>query len=225
MSKSNQRIKGIFLVLVFIVLCSGCGEKDNEYPTNARGVVNAFVKELIEGDIEGALDYCEKGSDAYDLLEPITEDNLIHEFAIGLVSDEDNQQAIEKNKYIRKMIHMYYEYLFKNYQINDYDEEKDEAEYEVSISRIDYDEDSMYEFMVGPDIFYEYYEDNQELLDELYEKEGEDAVMMRYLDDVGKEIAESYQKQLKENATYSNRSYYISLELSNGKWQVIDFVK
>lgn len=213
----------ILIISIVSLVFMGCGSSENGlYPSNARGVSNAFLKELSAGDLEGALLYCDNDGEVFQNIESITEKNMIHEFAVTFAGNEEDQKSIEENKYIQKWIHSYYEAMFKNYQIIDVHEDGNRISFEVGISRIDIDEDELFGYFVGSDLFNDYYHDNQEELDALLEEEGVNAVIRKFIDEKGKNIAERYMDTL-NNATYSNINYYITLEKVDGQWKIIEF--
>ena len=113
--------------------------------------------------------------------------------------------------------------MFKNHQIVDVHEDGDTTSFEVGISRIDSDEDELFGYFIGSDLFNDYYNENQEELDALLEEEGENAVIRKFIDEKAKDIAERYMDTLKNNATYSNKNYYITLEKVNGQWKIKEF--
>jgi len=213
----------IFVIYITAILLGGCGLTKTSYPKDARGVVNAFLGELIDGDLEGALIYCDMNGDAYQMIEPITEKNMIHELALSLSLDEEDQAFIENNKYIQKLIHSYYEYMYKNYQIIDVYDDKDESGFNVGINKINLDSDSIYVNLVGSDLFLTYYNKNQETLDAIYEEQGENKVMMRFIKDKGKEIVDIYLDFLHNYTSYSIWNYYITLKKIGGEWKVTSF--
>ncbi len=205
------------LLLVISLLMVGCG---SGYPSSARNVINAFFRAYSDGNIEEALKYCDKDGEAYSKLSQITEDQLIHDFAISMSDDEEIQDFFENNKNIRKLFHEYYTAMFKNYQIVDYEEEKESATYEVSISRLD-ENTFVVPHSAVLSIFNDYYERNSKQIDKIIEEDGEDAAIQKYIKDKGKDIVNAYIKDLKEYATYSNKTYYVELEKINKKWKII----
>ncbi len=216
-------ICNILIIIMVSFFFSGCASSNSAYPADARGVVSAFCKELAEGDFGGALAYCEKDSDAYQRIEQRTEDNLLHELAIDLSEDEEEQKRIEGNKYIQSWIHAYYEYLFKDFQIVDFEEKKDKTEFVVGISVIDVEIDSLLVHLVRSEISNDYYAENQEELDALMEEAGESAVIIRYLEDKGSDLTDAYMGELENNATYSSINYYAALKKTDDGWKITDF--
>lgn len=218
----KNRIRVLCVFIALLLLCGGCGSAS--YPPNARSVVNAFLSALSDGDVENALEYCEENNDAYITLESATDKNIVHEFATQIASDPENQKQIEANKYIQELLHAYIEYMFKNYQIVEYDEKERDAIYIISISRLD-ESSSVFNYLTGSSTFDDYYYDHQEELEKLYEDKGEEAVMMKYINDQGKELTGEYMANLKNGARYSNQKYRITLKKNDSRWKILTMEK
>ena len=214
-----NRIKYVIVIIGLAVSITACGSVS--YPPNARSVVNAFLGELSEGDVEKALDYCDEEEDAYITLNSITKENAMHELAMDLAQDPKNQEKIENDKNIQRLLDSYYEYMFKNYQIVDYEDRKNDAVYTISISRLDRDESSIFGYVTDQSLFDDYFYDHQEELEKMYEEQGEEAVLMKYLEDIGKDMTDKYISELKNGARYSNQKYRITLKKEDSGWKIL----
>lgn len=214
----KKGMKALSLLIVLLLLCGGCVSED-VYPSDARGVVNAFLRALCDGDVEEILKYCEENTEEYEKWELSTDKNLAHELAVELVRDPEKQKQIEDNEYIQEWAHVFFESVYKDFQIIEYEEKEQDASYIISISC--FDEDSQLFNYIVPSVFEEYFNNNQEELEKLYENEGEDAVMVKFVNDEGKELLDDFVDRIKNKARYSNHEFRINLKKEDNLWKVI----
>ena len=206
-------------MLFVMILSAGCGSAQM-YPADHRDVINNFFSKLRDGDFESTLTYCKVGSDAYLFLEPTIEKNVLQEFAEGITLDNNKQEQIMENIYIQKWLHAYYDYMFEGFQIVDYKESRDNVIYQVSISQLNVDEWLLFGNMAGLAVFNDYFDSNQETIEQLYNEQGEEAVMIKFIEDMGEKIVEEYGKRLKNFATYSNQEYVVELQ-KDTLWKIV----
>lgn len=212
--------KRLSILLIVMIVLMGCGSSG--YPGTSRGVINAFFGEFRDGNLEGALMFCDEDGYAYDKISKVTEATLTEEFAISISDDPDIQDYFRNNKDVQRLFHSYYTSLFKNFQIVDYKENEVEATYKVSVNRLSEEyADVMYTISTA-EIYDDFYKKHQQEIDTLSEESGYDAVLWYYFENIGKQIVDSYLKRLNA-ATYENKNYIVEMKKIDRKWRIEDY--
>ena len=211
--------KTIFIVILFLALGYFYSLGKETDLSDPQAVINSFMKKMINGNLEDALQYCDEKSSAYEKLESVSEEKIVQMIAEELVSDKDARNSLEENENLKDFFHIYYKYLYKSYEINNIDEEDNTITCELSVEKIDWNYDVLFDFS-NSKVFNDYFNQYNDELEEMSYKDGLDAVYVKFLSDRGKKLAEEKENEIKEKATYTTYIYIIELELIDDCWYV-----
>ena len=228
--------KGLYLLLSYIVIISvlsSCSSSNKTtYPPTARDVVNTILRKLTEGDISNILKYCDEDSAVYEHFNKITESSLVDAFATSFATTPENQGLYRNSDYIKNWFQVLTKNMYKDYQIIDFNDNDDYAEYNVSISSIDYSSIEFFSSTIFYNMLNDFYNQHPDLIDSIEDDDLEEVdeqkfelLFVQMFKNMGKEMFSEYSSQIKNQATYSSSSYIIKLAKKEGKWKVTHWDK
>lgn len=224
----KKRLYLLLFCTIILGIFSGCSSSGSTlYLHSPRDTVNTFLKDLAKGNIDDILQYCDEDSSAYNYFNEITETKLVDKFATSFASEPENQDFFRNSKYIKDCFNVLLKNMYKDYQIIEYSENDDTAEYNISISRIDDESIEFFFSTIFYNLFYDFYIENKDLVDSMVENDNfEDnieSIFVEMFKDMGKDVYDEYVNQIEHDAIYSNRSYLIKLSKKESDWKITYF--
>lgn len=219
-----MRLKcSVFILILLVPLLVSCGNAvEQNASTDSHKTVSRYFDALCEGNFEAALSVCAPDSEQYESVKAALKDEYMDSI-VGLTSDIDVQKRLKNNVFLNKAYDIMAEGLFKSYQIADKVSEDDKIViYHVNASKLGTGVTDILSFVTSSKAFTEYYQENQEYVDEMSETdEGTGEILIDFLEKKGQLLTDTYLDAYEEARYYENIDYYVTLEQQeDGIWMI-----
>ena len=218
--------KIIYAVLVIglltLIPLTGCGGADNT--EDIKAAADGFMSAMQAGDIEKAKEYAdpalfeENGSlNSFAKLE-----NIDEEFASAMGMDADQLSDTAKTS-VQGFVDNLLKNMIKSYEIGDVTEEEGVGKVNVSTT-FGFDPDKMQDVDINGEIeemATKYMTDNMTELMEIYNNDGQQAMMKKVIDDLLDDILDKYTDAVMATGEVSQDSV-MTVENKDGKWLVTE---
>lgn len=206
----------IKLAFVFMLAFSlvGCGEKDAT--ADQEKVVNQFFESIKKGDMDKLEKICTS-----DYSDEVGFADLASSYDDFL---DDDLYGKEFTKEAQKLVDATFENLIDEYKIKDIKEKDDKTIVKVTGKRLDTDMLSEMDINdEATEIMEDYQSENEDLIKQIYEEDGQEAVMKKVMADIGKELFGLMIEKIEE-ADKVDFTLEFVLVKEKGDWKIEEIV-
>lgn len=211
------------VMLFALIPLTGCGSSEPEDNTaEIRAAAEGFLNAMEAGDMEVAKEYADPAifEEGGDLDSFATIDSLSQDFAESMGVDEKSLSDRTRED-IQEFMDTLLQNLVTSYEITDVTENDGKGSVHASIT-YGYDPDKMQEIDLNDeigDMAEKYTDEHMDELTEIYQKDGQEAMISKLLDAMMGEVLKKYTDAVMETGEVTQDAI-LTLEKQDDKWVV-----